>query len=75
MIQASDVSHTMQHWHVYRRWNECLFLECMMAYKNGRTNVDPAQDWYKGVRVSLFCFLGHYECSFFVEKLTLMSSE
>lgn len=22
LIQASDVAHTMQHWHVYRRWNE-----------------------------------------------------
>ena len=21
IIQASDVSHTMQHWHVYRKWN------------------------------------------------------
>lgn len=21
VIQASDVSHTMQHWHMYRRWN------------------------------------------------------
>ena len=25
LIQASDVSHTMQHWHVYRKWNENLF--------------------------------------------------
>ena len=22
IIQASDVSHTMQHWHIYRKWNE-----------------------------------------------------
>ena len=21
LIQASDVSHTMQHWHVFRKWN------------------------------------------------------
>ena len=21
LIQASDVAHTMQHWHVYRKWN------------------------------------------------------
>jgi 3'5'-cyclic nucleotide phosphodiesterase len=21
IIQASDVSHTMQHWHVYQKWN------------------------------------------------------
>ena len=25
LIQASDVSHTMQHWHVYVKWNERLF--------------------------------------------------
>jgi 3'5'-cyclic nucleotide phosphodiesterase len=47
-IQASDVSHTMQHWHVYRRWNECLFVESMMAYKLGRTKIDPIQNWYAG---------------------------
>ena len=22
LIQASDVSHTMQHWHIYVKWNE-----------------------------------------------------
>lgn len=22
MIQASDVAHTMQHWHIFRKWNE-----------------------------------------------------
>lgn len=22
LIQASDVAHTMQHWHIYRKWNE-----------------------------------------------------
>ena len=25
LIQASDISHTMQHWHVYAKWNENLF--------------------------------------------------
>ena len=28
LIQASDVAHTMQHWHVYRKWNEvsrCIY--------------------------------------------------
>lgn len=32
MIQASDVSHTMQHWHVYRKWNKALFREMYKAY-------------------------------------------
>ena len=32
IIQASDVSHTMQHWHIYRKWNERLFREMSVAY-------------------------------------------
>jgi hypothetical protein len=24
LIQASDIAHTMQHWHIYRKWNERL---------------------------------------------------
>ena len=32
IIQASDVAHTMQHWHIYRKWNERFFLECYKAY-------------------------------------------
>ena len=31
LIQASDVSHTMQHWHIYRKWNERFFIECYEA--------------------------------------------
>jgi hypothetical protein len=27
LIQASDVAHTMQHWHIYRKWNGRLFGE------------------------------------------------
>eukprot|EP00977_Amphora_coffeiformis_P011362 scaffold2742_cov167-Amphora_coffeaeformis.AAC.12 len=48
LIQASDVSHTMQHWHVYRKWNEFLFLESYAAYKSGRAEKDPSDGWYKG---------------------------
>ena len=33
LIQASDVAHTMQHWHVYRKWNERLFSEIYKAWK------------------------------------------
>ena len=36
LIQASDVSHTMQHWHIYREWNECLFREMFQAFKDGK---------------------------------------
>lgn len=48
LIQASDVSHTMQHWHVYRKWNERLFHEMYHAYRAGRAEKDPAEFWYKG---------------------------
>jgi hypothetical protein len=48
MIQASDVSHTMQHWHIYRKWNERFFMECYDAYLNGRTTTDPSVSWYEG---------------------------
>ncbi|KAL3938644.1 MAG: hypothetical protein SGBAC_006480 [Bacillariaceae sp.] len=48
LIQASDVSHTMQHWHIYKSWNEKFFYECYKAYKSGRADVDPSINWYKG---------------------------
>jgi hypothetical protein len=48
IIQASDVAHTMQHWHIYRRWNERLFEELSLAYRAGRMGVDPATFWYQG---------------------------
>jgi 3'5'-cyclic nucleotide phosphodiesterase len=48
LIQASDVAHTMQHWHVYRRWNERFFWECYQAYLDGRSETNPAETWYKG---------------------------
>lgn len=48
LIQASDVAHTMQHWHVYLKWNERLFHEMYKAYLNGRIDTDPAAGWYKG---------------------------
>jgi class 3 adenylate cyclase len=48
LIQASDVAHTMQHWHVYRKWNERLFEEMYAAYKAGRADKDPSEFWYQG---------------------------
>jgi hypothetical protein len=48
LIQASDVSHTMQHWHIYKTWNEKFFMECYGAYKAGRAGSDPSVNWYKG---------------------------
>ena len=48
LIQASGVSHTMQHWHVYRKWNQNLFEELYVAYLQGRLDKDPKEFWYKG---------------------------
>jgi len=38
----------MQHWHIYRKWNQNLFSELYVAYLNGRMAQDPAEFWYKG---------------------------
>jgi hypothetical protein len=48
LIQASDVAHTMQHWHVYLKWNKRLFHELYIAYLNGRGEKDPSEGWYNG---------------------------
>jgi hypothetical protein len=48
LIQASDVSHTMQHWHVYRKWNEFLFEEIYKAYVDRRVDSDPSSFWFRG---------------------------
>lgn len=48
IIQAADVAHTMQHWKVYVKWNECLFREMYRAYQDGRSDKDPSDGWYKG---------------------------
>ena len=52
-IQVSDVSHTMQHWHVFRKWNEALFEEMYEAYRSGRADKNPADFWYQG-EIGLF---------------------
>ncbi|KAG7354797.1 adenylate/guanylate cyclase [Nitzschia inconspicua] len=48
LIQASDVAHTMQHWHIYRKWNARLFEEMYKAYVEGRAEKDPSEFWYNG---------------------------
>ncbi|CAB9518934.1 Receptor-type guanylate cyclase gcy [Seminavis robusta] len=48
MVQASDVAHTMQHWHVYQKWNQRLFHEQLKAHKAGRLEEDPCDYWYQG---------------------------
>merc|ERR1712157_548921 len=49
LIQASDVAHTMQHWHIYLRWNERFFEENMKAFREGRAGAkNPLEFWYQG---------------------------
>ena len=48
LIQASDVSHTMQHWNVYQKWNARLFKEMYKAFQDGRSSKDPSEFWYQG---------------------------
>lgn len=38
IIQASDISHTMAHWHVYRKWNQNLFEEVSLSCFHLSTN-------------------------------------
>jgi hypothetical protein len=48
IIQACDVSHTMQHWNIYQKWNKSLFLEMQAAYHEGRLDANPVDFWYRG---------------------------
>ena len=38
----------MQHWHVFRKWNERLFQEMYAMYLSGRLEKDPSIGWYEG---------------------------
>lgn len=47
IMQAGNVAHTMQHWTIFLKWNECLYLEMYQAFKNGRADEDPSVYWYE----------------------------
>ena len=44
LIQASDVAHTMQHWHIYRRWNGYLYNEMHKVSMLGYCTSNPANE-------------------------------
>ncbi|CAB9518478.1 Receptor-type guanylate cyclase gcy [Seminavis robusta] len=48
VIQASDISHCVQHWTIYQKWNRRLFQEMYDAFLSGRTDKDPSTGWYAG---------------------------
>jgi hypothetical protein len=56
IIQASDVAHTFQHWHIFLKHNTRLYNEQYRSYKLGFTNQDPTDAWYDGE----IGFLDHY---------------
>eukprot|EP00542_Grammatophora_oceanica_P018487 CAMPEP_0194034754 /NCGR_PEP_ID=MMETSP0009_2-20130614/7177_1 /TAXON_ID=210454 /ORGANISM="Grammatophora oceanica, Strain CCMP 410" /LENGTH=729 /DNA_ID=CAMNT_0038675805 /DNA_START=64 /DNA_END=2250 /DNA_ORIENTATION=+ len=47
IVQASDVAHCMQHWHIFTKWNAKLFEEMYTAYLEGRADKDPSDNWYE----------------------------
>ena len=61
LLQASDIAHTMQHWHIYRKWNEFLFRELYVAFLQGRCAKNPAEFWYDG-EIGFFDFYSEYLC-------------
>jgi hypothetical protein len=49
IIQASDVSHCMQHWLTYQKFNSRLFEEQYLAWMQGVAGEnDPSIGWYNG---------------------------
>jgi 3'5'-cyclic nucleotide phosphodiesterase len=48
ILQASDVSHTMQHFTVYKKWSMNLLAEMHAAFVSGRSSKDPLDGWYDG---------------------------
>jgi len=57
IIQASDVAHTMQHWHIFCKWNEKLYQEMYIAYLDGRAEKDPSSGWYEGKKLSVIIYV------------------
>ncbi|CAJ1931014.1 unnamed protein product [Cylindrotheca closterium] len=47
IMQAADISHTMQPFHVYKKWNWKLYREMYKAFESGRAENDPTDTWYE----------------------------
>lgn len=57
IIQASDICHCMQHWHVYQKWMKKFFKECLCAHEQGRMEMIPSNFWYKGELQFFDCYV------------------
>ena len=49
IMQAADISHTIQHWQTFNKFNERLFSERFTAFMNGDEPCDPSATWYEEV--------------------------
>jgi hypothetical protein len=48
IMQAADVSHTMQPFPIFKKWNHMLYREMYSAFQKGRAENDPTETWYRG---------------------------
>eukprot|EP00980_Cylindrotheca_fusiformis_P031572 scaffold26570_cov147-Cylindrotheca_fusiformis.AAC.1 len=48
IMQVADVSHTMQPFDTFKKWNHMLYREMYTAYENGRAEEDPTETWFRG---------------------------
>lgn len=47
IVRASEISHTMQHWHVYQSWSRRQYDECCKAYESKQIEANPSESWYE----------------------------
>lgn len=47
MAQAANVSHSLQHWHIYKKWSTRLFEEQYNAFLMYRSESNPADTWFE----------------------------
>ena len=47
MLNVADVAHAMQSWDLFLFWNRRLYEELYVAYKIGRSEIDPSVDWFQ----------------------------
>lgn len=50
LMQSADLSHAFQHYQVYCKWCERLFMEMYKAHCDGRVAENPASHWYESQR-------------------------
>jgi 3'5'-cyclic nucleotide phosphodiesterase len=48
LIQVADVSHIMQSYNRYIKWNLNLFTEMWAAHKKGYLEKNPSENWFEG---------------------------